>query len=154
MITTFASTWSVTAWLKLRFVSRRVSYTRGWSLRVRSRRWTTILSTPACLRRRATSGSWPSRADTACERSNAISLAARRVSRIEHHRTSNMAEAELTASGGGDDRETERPQFGTRNLPHDGNVFQHNAWYVIVARVHVARDTRLTRHSTERACPT
>ncbi|XP_011339226.1 methyltransferase-like protein 2-A isoform X2 [Ooceraea biroi] len=34
--------------------------------------------------------------------------------------------AERTTSD--DDREMERPQFGTRNLPSHGDVFQHNTW--------------------------
>ncbi|EGI65734.1 PREDICTED: methyltransferase-like protein 2 [Acromyrmex echinatior] len=40
---------------------------------------------------------------------------------------SNMAGV-TTIADNNDDPETRRPQFGTRNLPHDGNIFQHNAW--------------------------
>ncbi|XP_050457406.1 tRNA N(3)-methylcytidine methyltransferase METTL2 [Cataglyphis hispanica] len=36
-----------------------------------------------------------------------------------------MAEGSLSNS---DNHETGRPRFGTRNLPLDGDVFQHNAW--------------------------
>ncbi|CAL1688773.1 unnamed protein product [Lasius platythorax] len=38
-----------------------------------------------------------------------------------------MAEG-TTLLNSDDDRETGRPRFGTRNLPLDGDVFQHNAW--------------------------
>lgn len=55
-------------------------------------------------------------------------------------RIRNMAEG-TTLLNSDDDRETGRPRFGTRNLSLDGDVFQHNAWYVLRLHVYISGRT-------------